>query len=286
MNLKRYVFVGCVVIGISGCSIVEKSTMEAKSEREACQRNYDDISELIGGKSGNPVVIQDPKGLSQGQLKEGAYQVAAGNNNRSYQLACKEKQDDIQVKYSLQKNSGFSAPYYFKFVDAKAHWGELSEGTQPSASTTRSLSDEPPQLTMLIDKLVLQWLSPERTVSDENVAVTIHQAVHRSFSEITYTIANTSREYISIKGISITSGNFNIDFMYPQPQTLPPQRELKNLKLKSPNRLPEIPIDIHSLDELDQSYRVSVSVIYEVNGKARTLFEEFSAPLRELVDFK
>jgi len=162
----------------------------------------------------------------------------------------------------------------------------LSEGTQPSASTTRLLSDEPPKLTMLIDKLVLQWLTLERTVSDENVAVTIHQAVHRSFPEITYTIANSSREYVSIKGISVTSGNFNVDFMYPQPQVLPPQRESKNLALKSPNRLPEAPIDIHSLGELEQPYRVSVSVFYEVNGKTRTLLEEFSTPLMELVDLK
>jgi len=286
MDFKGAVFVGCVIAGISGCSIVDKSAMEAKSEREACQRNYDDIAELIGGKSGNPVVIQDPKGFLQGQPKEGTYQVAAGNNNRSYQLACKEKQDAIQVRYSLQKNNGFSAPYYFKFVDAKAHWNELNEGTQPSASTTRLLSDEPPELTMLIDKLVLQWLTLERTVSDENIAVTIHQTVHRSFPEITYTIANASREYVSIKGISITSGNFNIDFMYPQSQALPPQREFKNQELKSPNRLPEAPIDIYSLDELEQPYRVSVSVFYDVNGKARTLLEEFSVPLRKLVDFK
>jgi len=113
MKFKGAIFVGCVIAGISGCSIVEKSAMEAKSEREACQRNYDDIAELIGEKSGNLVVIQDPKGFLQGESGEEAYQIAAGNNNRSYQLACKEKQDAIQVIYSLQKNNGFSAPLLF-----------------------------------------------------------------------------------------------------------------------------------------------------------------------------
>lgn len=286
MNRNLVIFICLLVVfSVSGCSmsLVEKSDMESKLERETCQRNYDKIASLIGEKSGAPVTIQDPKGFLQGQTSNGKYQIGAGNANSSYQSACKEKPENVRVSYFLQKSSGFPAPYYFKFVDAEADWFQLDEGINPSASATRPLSDEPPELTLAIDKLVLSWAALERTVSDENIAVTIHSADHSSFPEIIYSVANSSRQFVTLKGISVMAGNITIDQMYPRPQALAPQREFKKQKLKSANRLPKAAINVHSPNELDQMYTVNVSVLYEINGVDRTLFKEFSLPLRSLV---
>ena len=279
-----------VTIGLSGCSVNSSKTAsqktqlsaEEKQRRDTCRSLYPEAKAKIESKSAYPVTLLDPKNFLQGKPLDKWFNISAYIGGQ-FGDDCPQKMEDVKVLYALGQGPDFQIGYYLKFVDADGTWDNLTEGVNARASTTRTLSDEPPQLTMTIDSLPVSSVYPERTVSDDNVAVTVHRSIHANYPKVIYTVSNVGHNFVTLKGISITSGSFVVDEVYRQPQTLPPGKEFRELKLKRANRMSGLEMNIRSPRELEREYKMSVSVAYEVNGVGHTLFREFSVPLRELV---
>ena len=289
-NLIAVLYLLVTIVGLSGCSLApseptpqkKQLSAEEKQRWNTCRSLHPKAKAMIEEKSGYAVTLLDPKNFQQDQPLDQWFYVGAYIDGQ-FSRDCPQKMEDVKVGYSLQQGPDFQIGYYLKFVKAEGIWDHLKEGINVRASTTRKLFDESPQLTVVIDSLPVDVVYPQRIVSDDNVAVTVHKSIHATRPEVTYTVSNVGNNFVTVKGISITSGNFVVDEIYRRPQTLPPRKEFRELKLKSPNRLPGLGMTIRSPEELDQGYKIIISVPYEINGVGHTMIKEFTLPLRDIV---
>ena len=289
-NLISILYLLVAIVGLSSCSLApseptpqkKQLSAEEKQRWNTCRSLHPKAKAMIEEKSGYAVTLLDPKNFQQGQPLDQWFYISA-NIDGQFANDCPQKMEDVKIVYGLQQGPDLQFGYHFKFVEAEGIWDRLEEGVNVNAAAIRTPFDEPPQLTMTIDSLPVDVVYPQRIVSDDNVAVTVHQSIHAHRPEVTYTVSNVGNNFVTVKGISITSGNFVVDEIYRRPQTLPPRKEFRELKLKSPNRLPGLGMTIRSPEELDQGYKIIISVPYEINGVGHTMIKEFTLPLRDIV---